>query len=204
VLSAAPLEQLSVTRDETDYLFYETNVVDLPPGAPLTWNGWRANTYSIFIDGQFVGSQNDDTHALGPVDYSFNLPDGYDGPHTLTILSGSLGLDSAVEPGPSQENKGIVGSVFIEGINVTSQWIQRPFLTGEILSLYTQEGTSKVSWTEAVGAGVSTPLTWYKTQFSTPSGTDSVVLNMQGASRGHFYVNGIDMGRCDCVHLVCP
>jgi hypothetical protein len=44
-------------------------------------------------------------------------------------------------------------------------------------------------------AGISTPLTWFQTTFSMPPTGGSVVVNMQGASRGHFYINGVDMGR---------
>ncbi len=66
--STAPLEQLNVTQDETEYLFYTTYNVSIPSGgATLSFQGWRANSYSVFINGRLVGSSDDISHSGGEV-----------------------------------------------------------------------------------------------------------------------------------------
>ena len=44
---------------------------------------------------------------------------------------------------------------------------------------------------------INTSLTWYKTSFTVKQySTDySLLLNLQGFGRGHYYVNGVDLGR---------
>ena len=51
-------------------------------------------------------------------------------------------------------------------------------------------------WPFTKSPGVSTPLTWFKTTFPMPADGGQVVVSMSGTGRGHFYVNGVDMGRC--------
>ena len=60
--SLAPIEQLNVTNDMTDYLFYSTVVVDLPASTIITLEGWRSNAYIIMVDGERVASSYDASH----------------------------------------------------------------------------------------------------------------------------------------------
>jgi hypothetical protein len=201
--STTPLEQLNITQDETEYMFYSTYNVDLPAGATVWIQGWHANTYSLFVDGKWVGASYDISHDVGSnLTQSITIPSSVAaGTHNITILSGSLGLNNGIGfevSESSQEKKGIVGYVHVNNNDITSNtWYQRPFLGGEILQVYTSAGASSVSWTPTSGAGVSTPLTWFQTTFgNVPADGGSVLINMNGAGRGHFYINGIDMGRC--------
>ncbi len=208
--STTPLEQLNITQDETEYMFYSTYNVNLPANATLSLEGWRANTYSLFVDGKWVGASYDNSHSGGGLVQSITIPSSVAaGTHNITILSGSLGLNNVIGfdlPQTGLEKKGVVGYVHVNSNDITSNtWYQRPFLSGEILQVYTSAGASSVSWTPTSGAGVSTPLTWFQTTFgNVPADGGSVLINMNGAGRGHFYINGIDMGRCvvACV-LVC-
>ena len=102
-----------------------------------------------------------------------------------------------MQPGTDQEMKGIVGSVLLgeQNITVSQEWFHRPFLTGELLQVYTAVGAAAVTWTPTSGPGVSTGLTWFQTKFAYPLGNGAVVVNMSGAGRGHVYINGVDMGR---------
>ena len=78
-------------------------------------------------------------------------------------------------------------------------WSQYMGLTGEVLNIY-GTGMNKVTWSST--PSTDTGLTWYKTSFNTPSQSDldkGVILidigeNAMGLNRGHFYLNGIDMG----------
>ena len=42
----------------------------------------------------------------------------------------------------------------------------------------------------------------YKTQFPMLPEGGVVVVNMQGAGRGHLYVNGVDLERYVCCHMI--
>jgi len=65
------------------------------------------------------------------------------------------------------------------------------------MEVYTKNGSNKVNWSSDLSKYVNTSLTWYKTSFSVKQySTDySLLLKLQGFSRGHYYVNGVDLGR---------
>ena len=199
--SPTPLEQLNITQDETEYMFYMQTLSSIPSGANLSIGGWMANSYSVFIDETLVGNAYNIEHSGGPAGQTITLPSSIaKGSHTLTIVSGSLGINNGInnmQPGSAQEKKGIVGAVTLNGINITGNgWTMRPFLSGELLQVYSPAGESKVTWTQATGTGPQTPLTWFQTSFARPPLNDGVVLiDMNGATRGHFYLNSVDMGR---------
>jgi hypothetical protein len=98
------------------------------------------------------------------------------------------------------KKKGIVGQALINGQSIAN-WSQRPFLTGELLDVIFAVNSTSAEWQPSTGTGPTTPLTWFRTTFSTPPTNQPVVINMLGATRGHFYINGIDMGRFGC-HFV--
>jgi hypothetical protein len=74
VPSLAPLEQLNVTNDSTDYLFYSTVVVDLPATTSITLDGWRSNAYIVMADGEIVASFHDASHDYDTGNISFTVP----------------------------------------------------------------------------------------------------------------------------------
>jgi len=199
-----PLEQLWVTKDETEYLFYQTEVTLSPlvhrksNGVMVTIESRKANSLLVFINGHFSNATDNHEHSAGnkTMTVSIDLPDG-DKPFNLTILSVSLGLHNVIPPG-FMEKKGIIGKVYINDYDITtSKWLHQPGLNGEILKVFTKDGSSKVNWDSDVSKYLNTSLTWYKTSFSVKQySTDySLLLNLQGFGRGHYYVNGIDLGR---------
>ena len=197
--SEYPLEQLWVTQDTTEYLFYQTEVgVPVVSGSYVVVDSRKANSLLVFVDGQFQGATDNHDHAAGNISMAVGITTPTKPPFNLTILSVSLGLDNAVYPG-FLEKKGIVGSIFIDEINITAsaKWLHQPKLTGELLHLYTDSGCKNVGWNSDVSSYNNVPLTWYKTSFTVKQySTDySLLLNLQGFGRGHYYVNGVDLGR---------
>ena len=126
----------------------------------------KANSLLVFIDGQFQGATDNHDHAAGNMSMVVGITSPTKPPFNLTILSISLGLDNGVYPG-FLEKKGIVGSVFIDEIDITTsaKWLHQPKLTGELLQLYTDSGCGNVSWNSDVSSYNNVPLTWYKTSF---------------------------------------
>ena len=199
VTEQRPLEQLWVTQDETEYLFYQTEV-SMPASGKVMVNvdSRKANSLLIFINDRFCGATDNHDHSAGNVTMAVpvDLPDG-DKPFNLTILSVSLGLHNGIPPGFT-EQKGIVGKVSVNGSDITTaKWLHRPGLSGEIMEVFTKDGSNKVDWDSDLSKYVNTSLTWYKTSFTVKQySTDySLLLNLQGFGRGHYYVNGVDLGR---------
>jgi hypothetical protein len=127
-----------VTNDQTDYLFYSTVLVDVPPSATITIDGWRSNAYLVFANGQIVASSFEASHDydVGKMTVTMPLSSTLQGDFTLSILSVSLGLHNSVNVGrlgSEQESKGIVGSVSIGSVDITNNgWSMLPYLDGEL------------------------------------------------------------------------
>ena len=196
-----PLEQLGVTQDETDYLFYQVEVA----GALINDSQFelivqtrKANSLLVFMGERFVATLDNHDHATG----DFNMTFIYIGNvnkngANFTILSVSLGLNNGIQPG-FVEQKGIVGNVTFNGADITNhKWLHRPKLTGEILQVFTDDGSKQVKWDSDYIKYANTTLTWFKTTFTVEQySTDySLLLHLVGFGRGHFYVNGVDLGR---------
>jgi len=191
-----PFEQLNVTKDLTEYLFYSTSFTAKTAGSnALVVLSTKSNGMVAFVDGAFQIAQDDHSHADGTNVLNMNLQ-LTPGPHSLTLLSSSLGIDNGMGVASGGKQKGIVGPVLVGDLNITnSAWIMRPFLVGELKEIFTPEGASNVNWTNAVP---SIPITWFQTEFATPTAPAdrySVLLNATGMGRGHFYVNGHNLGR---------
>ena len=201
-----PLEQLRVTQDETEYLFYQTKVTNPvidKVDHELMVETRKANALLIFKDGNFEGAVDNHDNITGFTKLTFNIQSNGQ-PFHLTILSVSLGLTFAVEAN-FIEQKGIVGKVSINGADITNQiWSHRPKLTGEILRVYTNDGSEQVHWNSDYKKYTNTSLTWFKTTFTVEEYSDdySLLLHLVGFGRGHFYVNGIDLGRYWLIKMV--
>ena len=191
------VEQLYITNDLTDYLFYETTVTDIQgKNIPLTIDSQYANSFVVYLDG-IPQSRTDECgghSAIGDKTYSLlvNVDDTKE--HQITFLSISLGVATHTAPG-GYTLKGIVGNVSLNKKDITeSKWIHRKYLQGELMSIYTANGTDKVDWTDAAS---SRPPVWYKTSFDNPTvpAGYTLLLDMKGMGRGYFFINGMNMGR---------
>jgi hypothetical protein len=96
VVSSSPLEQLNITQDQTEYMFYTTTLDSLPSASILTIDGRCANSYSVFVNGALVANTFDDSHNMCSETFTVHLPAFGDTSIELSILSGSLGLNNGV------------------------------------------------------------------------------------------------------------
>ena len=202
-----PLEQLGITQDETDYLFYQTKVtVPVVDKAEykLTVETRKANALLVFVNEHFEGGvDNHDVLDAGDATLTLKIKSN-DQSFQLTILSVSLGITNVVKPG-FVPTKGLVGKVSINGADITNQkWFHRPKLTGEMLRLYTNDGSDQVRWDSDYKKYAKVSLTWFKTTFTVEqySNDYSLLLHLVGFGRGHFYVNGVDLGRYWLIKMV--
>jgi len=193
VRSTRPLEQLSVTHDKTDYLWYVQKVTIPGNGAMLNITYLR-DIAALFVDNRYIGS----SRGSGV----FKIPSSLAGGRELQILSLSVGLDNY---GPWLETiqKGILGSVLLDNTDITnSGWVMQPSVRGEFLQIYSPQNQNAVTWNTTLSAGVGRPLTWFKASFDlptalTPAGVmpPPFALDMSGMNKGAVWVNGHHLGR---------
>ncbi|XP_015074072.1 beta-galactosidase 5 isoform X2 [Solanum pennellii] len=200
------LEQINITRDNSDYLWYITSV-DVSPSESFLRGGQKPtlNVYSnghavhVFVNGKLSGSSygtRKDTKFTftGPVDLQA-------GSNTIELLSIAVGLPN-IGLHYEEWNTGILGPVVLQGLNqghkdLSSQkWTYRAGLEGETMNLISQHGASSIEW---IGGAVATqgqqPLKWYKAYFDAPEGNDPVALDMRSMGKGQVWINGQSIGR---------
>ncbi|MED6222895.1 hypothetical protein PIB30_068845 [Stylosanthes scabra] len=146
------LEQLNVTRDLSDYLWYSTDVVInsnegfLRIGKDPVLTAMSAgHAMHVFINGQLSGT------AYGSLEFSkLTFSHGLKlraGVNKISILSVAVGLPNV---GPHFE--GVLGPITLAGLNegkrdlTWQKWSYKVGLKGESLSLHSLTGSSSVEW----------------------------------------------------------
>lgn len=195
-------EQLNVTRDYSDYLWYMTDVniraEDLSGGAePILSVMSSGHALHVFVNGQFQGS------AYGSLDkpqftFSQKVPMRV-GLNKISLLSVAVGLAN-VGVHFERYNQGVLGPVTLNGLGskpwdlTWQKWSYKVGMKGEQLGLHTVSGSSAVDW-EASAVAQKQSLTWYKTTFNAPAGNDPLALDMNTMGKGQIWVNGQSIGR---------
>ena len=209
VRSATPMEQLHLTTlngtsiDVSEYLLYSAKVPaaafapDAAGTTTLEIASRDSNAFVVFVNEKFVGQTFNAAHHEGAVTLKAELNEsqalaasGGADDVVLSLLSVSLGMYSHVR---AIDRKGIVGTVTLGGKDITAPqggWLQRVGLDGEY-----KTGPWTACSKEAGGARA---LTWWRTEFTLPVydvATTSVLLDATGLTRGHFRLNGNDLGK---------
>ncbi|KAH6790117.1 beta galactosidase 1 [Perilla frutescens var. frutescens] len=199
------VEQINTTRDNTDYLWYTTEVeIDHSEGyfrggkPPVLTVSSAGHALHVFINGQLSGT------AYGSLENpKLTFSDGVPlkaGVNQISLLSIAVGLPNV---GPHFEtwNAGVLGPVSLSGLNegrrdlTWQKWSYTVGLKGESLSLHSLSGTSSVEWVEGAYVSERLPLTWYKTTFKAPDGDEPLALDMNTMSKGQVWINGQSIGR---------
>ncbi|KAL8464064.1 hypothetical protein ACS0TY_033836 [Phlomoides rotata] len=198
-------EQVNITRDSSDYLWYLTDVNIASNEGFLKTGDWPSLTVMsaghalhVFINGVLSGS------VYGSLDnpkltYSGNVKLGV-GVNKISLLSVAVGLAN-VGVHYEKWNTGILGPITLKGLNegardLTKQrWSYKTGLKGESYKLDTVAGISSVEWVEGSLLAQKQPLTWYKTTFNAPEGNDPVGIDMMSMSKGEVWINGQSIGR---------
>ena len=215
--SLNPIEQLSLTNDETIYLWYRRNITlsQVQSHTRITIQTRSANALLFFLNGQYLGETDDHNHIGGFVlaniavdTSSFRANQTY----LLEILSISLGLTNGVNSS-TFEQKGIVGQVLIDGqslLNDTNHpWEHQKGLVGEYYQIYTEQGSSKVNWDTQWTKGIGKAVTWFQSTFDLDHvvkqdfNVNPILLDAQGLNRGHAFINGHDIGLYWLIEGIC-
>ncbi|XP_022158679.1 beta-galactosidase 5-like [Momordica charantia] len=200
------LEQINVTRDTSDYLWYMTSVGISSSEAFL--RGEQKPTLSVqsaghalhvFINGQFSGSaygsrEHREFTFTGPI----NLRAGM---NKIALLSIAVGLPNV---GLHFETwrTGILGPISISGLNegkkdlTWQKWNYQVGLRGEAMNLVSPTKASSVEWVKGSLVSQSQrPLTWYKASFNAPGGNEPLALDLRSMGKGQAWINGQSIGR---------
>ncbi|CAN6984548.1 hypothetical protein BRARA_A00214 [Brassica rapa] len=200
------LEQINVTRDTSDYLWYMTSV-DIGSTESFLHGGElptliiqsTGHAVHIFVNGQLSGSafgtrQNRRFTYRGKI----NL---HSGANRIALLSVAVGLPNVGGHFESW-NTGILGPVALHGLSQGKRdlswqkWTYQVGLKGEAMNLAYPTNTPSNGWMDAsLVAQKSQPLTWHKAYFDAPEGNEPLALDMEGMGKGQVWVNGESIGR---------
>ncbi|KAL9229169.1 hypothetical protein vseg_004665 [Gypsophila vaccaria] len=197
------LEQVNVTRDRSDYLWYMTSVVvsqsDIHGRAPQLLVQSSGHAVHIFINGQLSGSaygsrENRRFTFKGPVKLRAGV-------NRIALLSVAVGLPNV---GPHFEtwSTGVLGPVMLQGLSngnkdlTWHKWSYQVGLKGERMNLASPSKVSSTDWVESSLAARSVrPLTWYKAHFDAPGGVEPLAIDMKSMGKGELWINGNSVGR---------
>lgn len=200
------LDQLNMTRDSTDYLWYRTSV-EIDPSEHFLHSGElptlvmksTGHAVHVFVNGKHIGS------AFGArkdrkVSFSekVNLQPGA---NKISLLSVAVGLPNM---GAHFErwDMGILGPVVLQGLNQgqrdlsSNRWTYQVGLKGESMNLASPNSVSMTRWMDSkLAVQNQQPLMWHKSYFDAPEGDEPLALDMKSMGKGQVWINGQSIGR---------
>ncbi|KAK2660605.1 hypothetical protein Ddye_007138 [Dipteronia dyeriana] len=204
--AAGLLEQINVTRDRSDYLWYMTSV-DISSSESFLRGGQKptlsvesaGHALHVFINGQLSGS------AFGTREtrkFTFTGPVNLRaGTNKIALLSLAVGLPN-VGLHYERWETGIRGPVLLHGLDHGNKdlswqkWSYQVGLKGEAMNLVSPNEDSSVDWTRrSLATQGQQPLTWYKAYFNAPTGNEPLALDMRSMGKGQAWINGQSIGR---------
>ncbi|KAK4785758.1 hypothetical protein SAY86_002447 [Trapa natans] len=199
------LEQINITRDVSDYLWYMTDVyIDsneefLKTGEYPVLNVLSAgHALHVFVNGELSGT------SYGSLEFpKLTFSQGVNlraGDNKISLLSIAVGLPNV---GVHYEtwNAGVLGPVSLTGLNEGrrdlswQKWFYKIGLEGESFGLHSVTLSSSVEWVRESLSSQNQPLTWYRATFDAPEGDAPLALDMNSMGKGQLWVNGQSLGR---------
>ncbi|KAH7657472.1 Beta-galactosidase protein [Dioscorea alata] len=190
-------EQISMTWDKSDYLWY-TTYVDLGKNEqfyPTLSVNSAGHALIVFVNGVLTGTIYGGLESP-KLRYSGKVK-MWAGSNKISLLSIAVGLPNVGNHFETW-NAGVLGPVTLSGLNEGTRdlshqkWTYQVGLKGEALGLHTVSGSSSVEWGSAYP---KRPLTWFKTFFNAPAGNDPLALDMGSMGKGQIWINGRSIGR---------
>ncbi|KAM7259914.1 hypothetical protein ACFE04_015655 [Oxalis oulophora] len=198
-------EQVYVTRDSTDYLWYMTDV-NIAGNEGFLRNGQHpqltvmsaGHVVHVYINGQLAGSAYGEL-SNPKLTFSGNVKLNA-GVNKISLLSVAVGLPN-IGLHFEKWNAGVLGPVTLKGLNKGTRdlskqkWSYKIGLKGESLGVNTLSGSSSVQWVKGSLVASKQPLTWYKATFNAPAGNEPLALDMSTMTKGQIWINGQSIGR---------
>lgn len=192
--NTVPLEQLSVTRDKSDFLWYELHNLTLPESSE--WTEIHFDNVQDHVMVYWNKELKGISRGGDNVSIKFRKPDQTLG--DLKILTSTLGLTNF---GPHMQDwsRGIPGKVTINGEDITELgWLHSVGLRGEKLRLF--DPTSTAPFRKAMNPHAAEGLKWYKLYFpgipeQLKEDDISFAFDLGSMGKGNAWVNGHHIGR---------
>ncbi|KAL3744635.1 hypothetical protein ACJRO7_013837 [Eucalyptus globulus] len=203
------VDQKDAANGASDYLWYMTSV-NLKDDDPV-WSDnmtLRVNCTGqilhAYVNGNYLGSQ---WALYGNFHYVFEKNVKLNpGKNLISLLSVTIGLQNY---GPMFDlvQNGVPGPVEIEGRKGDERvikdlsghlWSYKVGLHGinhKFFSIDPALDSASASKWQSKDLPTNRSLSWYKTTFKAPLGTDPVVVDLQGLGKGEAWVNGKSIGR---------
>ncbi|XP_057542581.1 beta-galactosidase 3-like [Amaranthus tricolor] len=200
------LEQINMTRDRTDYLWYKTSVhinslESFFHGGelPTLIVGSAGHAVHVFLNGQLIGSA---FGARKSRRFTFTQKVNVrPGTNKIALLSIAVGLQNVGGHFESW-NTGILGPVVLHGLDQgkldlsRKKWTYQIGLKGETMNLASPNGISSVEWMDSkIAVQEQQPLMWHKAYFDAPEGNEPLALDMRSMGKGQVWINGESIGR---------
>ncbi|KAL8553130.1 hypothetical protein ACS0TY_001690 [Phlomoides rotata] len=200
------MEQLNVTRDTSDYLWYMTSVLISPTESFLHGGRWPDLTVNsaghvlhVFINGQLLGSSfGTPENRKSTFTKSVNLHAGI---NSIALLSAAVGLPNIGHRFETWST-GVLGPVVLHGLDHGTKdlswqkWSYKIGMKGEAMELSSPAKANSVDWLKGSAvARKQQPLTWYKAYFDAPKGNKPLALDLGSMGKGQAWVNGQSIGR---------
>lgn len=189
------LEQMNTTQDVSDYLWYTFRFRgNCSNDQPVLNVNSLAHVLHVFVNGVFIGSAHG-THTSS-ITLDTNVPLNNNEMNNVSLLSVMVGLPDS---GAYLERRtaGLVNVGILWNQDIIDfthyPWGYQVGLLGEKLKVFSDDGHRKVRWSTLSSS--TQPLTWYKTTFDAPCGTDPVALYLGSMGKGEAWVNGQSIGR---------
>ncbi|PQM33125.1 beta-galactosidase 16 [Prunus yedoensis var. nudiflora] len=183
-------EQISITKDESDYLWYTFSFEhDSDAQSTLSVKS-HGHVLHTFVNGVFTGSAHGrHRNESFSLEQTVTLSKGM---NYISLLSAMVGLP---DNGAFLERRaGGLHEVRVDDQDFSkSSWGYQVGLDGEKLQIHSDSGSSIVQWSK-LGRSGHQPL-WYKILFDAPAGHDSIALNLGSMGKGEAWVNGQSIGR---------
>lgn len=180
-----PLEQLNVTHDTTDYLWYVRNFSHTGGQASLRIQ-LVSDVVHVFVNGAHRTTTRGGREVTVPIETRAGI-------NTLQLMTSTLGL---INYGLFMERyvAGINGHIYLDDQSITSgSWYHQAGTKGEALRVFAPDGARNVSWIP--GRMLNRPMTWYRAYFGTPAGSLPLAVDLSTMNKGFVFVNGHNLGR---------
>ncbi|XP_027927811.1 beta-galactosidase 15-like [Vigna unguiculata] len=201
------IDQKTVASDTSDYLWYMTRL-DLDESDPilsdnmsLRING-SGHVIHAFVNGEHIGSHWA-TYGIRTDEFEPKIK-LKQGKNIISLLSVTVGLQN-YGPNYDKWSSGLVGSISVISRKddetvvkdlSSKKWSYKVGLHGLDNKFFSEDSpyASASKW-ESEYLTTNRMLTWYKTTFKAPLGSEPVVVDLQGMGKGFAWVNGHNIGR---------
>ncbi|KAJ8509607.1 hypothetical protein OPV22_000041 [Ensete ventricosum] len=176
------LEQMSTTKDVTDYLWCTTsyNQRSQQDGQITLHVDSLARVLHVLVNGELLGTVHGKNGGEPPVfDKPILLKEGQ---NNISLLSVMVGL-----PDSGEKSFAGIQHVRIQGTGNLSRDLTYELWRSVISRSHIMH--------QPVVSYPKKPLIWYKTRFDAPQGTDPVALNLTNMGKGEVWINGESIGR---------